>query len=129
MGEHQQTNRLLIVDDDSALLEGLRECVKLRLPECEIQTCLSAQEGLQHLRKEDFDLILSDIRMPGMDGITFMQEVKKLFPHIPVVLMTAHGNETVKDAAKRHGAAQYIEKPFRREELILSIVTLLHRPK
>ncbi|WP_447976697.1 response regulator [Candidatus Nitrospira bockiana] len=114
--ERQQPRRLLIIDDAPALLEALSGCLQFRVPGCEIETCSSAQEALTRLIRERYDLILTDLKMPGMDGLAFLDEVKELCPGTSVALMTGHGRGPVKEAAEHKGAIAYVEKPFDRED-------------
>ena len=107
--------RLLVVDDDAATLLGLAEAVKLRLPDVEIQSASSAERALILMALERFDIILSDVRMPGMDGVTFLKEIKTLCPETTILLMSAAADR--RDEALRLGAWGFLEKPFTPEEL------------
>jgi DNA-binding NtrC family response regulator len=104
---------ILVIDDDAIACEFLQEA--LRLDGYDVMTCTSAQEAL----KQDissYDLIMSDIRMPKMDGLQFLSEVQKQFPNIPVILMTAYGSLDTTMEALSLGAWDYISKPFSPED-------------
>lgn len=104
---------ILVIDDDAIACEFLQEA--LRLEGYDVMTCTSAQDAL----KQDissYDLIMSDIRMPKMDGLQFLSEVQKQFPNIPVILMTAYGSLDTTMEALSLGAWDYISKPFSPED-------------
>jgi len=78
----------------------------------------SAEEALQHVRRHDPDVILTDMQMPGMDGLELLQKLSDRFPEIPVVLLTAFGTVSAAVEAMRHGAFDFQLKPFDREQLV-----------
>jgi DNA-binding NtrC family response regulator len=102
--------RLLLVDDDRAM----REMLASLFGEQGHDVCqaASAEEALASLEEDDFDVVLSDIRMPGRSGIEMVADVKRLRPGTPVVLMTAFGSVDSAVEAIRAGAYDYITKPF-----------------
>ena len=104
---------ILVIDDDAIACEFLQEA--LRLDGYDVITCTSAQEAL----KQDissYDLIMSDIRMPKMDGLQFLSQVQKQFPNVPVILLTAYGSLDTTMEALSLGAWDYISKPFSPED-------------
>ena len=80
---------VLVVDDEKAMRLSLSEI--LTLDGCEVQMAASGEEALQMITASSFDLMLLDIKMPGMDGIQTLAEVRRLAPHTVVVMLTAHG--------------------------------------
>ena len=104
---------ILVIDDDAIACEFLQEA--LRLDGYDVITCTSAQEALRQ-DISSYDLIMSDIRMPKMDGLQFLSQVQKQFPNVPVILMTAYGSLDTTMEALSLGAWDYISKPFSPED-------------
>jgi DNA-binding NtrC family response regulator len=110
---------ILIVEDEPKMLRLL----ELNLAEqgYTIRTAQDAESALRLLRQEKIDLVLTDLRLPGMDGLEFLQAVKRANAHFPVIMMTAYGTvETAVDAMKA-GASDYVLKPFSMEEITLLV--------
>ena len=101
---------ILIVDDDEQILILLRTAISA--DNLNIYTALSGIEGLNIVRNENIDLILSDIRMPEMDGMLFSKEVRKIKPEIIIILMTAYGEVNNYLDALDLGVFDYLNKPF-----------------
>jgi len=106
--------RILVVDDDAVACEFLQEV--LHIAGYEVDYFTSAKEALNN-GLEGYDLLLSDIRMPEMDGLEFLRQVHKTRPELPVVLMTAFGSLETTMEALREGAWDYISKPFSPEQI------------
>jgi DNA-binding NtrC family response regulator len=109
-------NKVLVVDDE----KNQREIYTLILEDdgYQVTTAQSAEQALRFARETQFDLVLTDYKMAGMDGLTLLSELLKLDPSIIVVMMTAHGSvESVKEAL-RGGAFDYLEKPIDRDQLL-----------
>lgn len=120
-----ERNRILIIDDDEIVR---RSCEKvLSLEGYLTVTAGSGREGLKLLSKKSFDLVLTDLRMPDMDGMEVLKRVKEGWPDIEVIVITGYG--TVKSAieAIRYGAYDYVEKPFSPEELLNVVRRSLER--
>jgi two-component system response regulator PilR (NtrC family) len=106
---NEQTG-ILVVDDEKNLREFLS--IILTKEGYEVTTSGSASEALSLLEKESFDLMIQDIKMPGMDGIDLLRESKRLRPDMPVVIMTAYATWDTAVEAMRLGAFDFIRKPF-----------------
>jgi DNA-binding NtrC family response regulator len=107
--------RILIVEDEPTLRESLKR-VFLR-DGYEVETVAQAESALQHFEEGAYDLILTDILLPGMDGIEFLQDVKRQAPDQIVIIMTAYASIETAVGALRAGAHDYILKPIIHEEI------------
>jgi DNA-binding NtrC family response regulator len=105
--------RILVLDDDAVACEFLQEVLEREGYDVDVYT--SASDALEH-DLSAYDLLMSDLRMPGMDGLQFLNEVQNRWPHLPVILMTAYGSLETTIEAIRHGAWDYISKPFSPDE-------------
>ncbi|HJQ69506.1 MAG TPA: sigma-54 dependent transcriptional regulator [Blastocatellia bacterium] len=120
-------NRVLVVDDE----RNQREIYTLILEDdgFEVTTAQSGEQAVRLARENDFDLVLTDYKMTGMDGLTLLSELVQIDPSIIVVMMTAHGSvESVKEAL-RAGAFDYLEKPVDRDQLLKVVESALGRLK
>lgn len=106
------TGRLLIIDDDDVLLSALPWPIKRRMPHVDIDTADTPEEALRHVYSHDYDVILSDIRMPRMDGVTLLRKLRAIQPQTPVILCTACGEEELRRQANSAGAFAFITKPL-----------------
>ena len=111
--------RVLVVDDDSLSREFLTEAVRSFGFKAESAT--SGQEALERLRRGGIDLVLSDMRMPGMDGVELVRSVSQDHADVPVVLVTAHGTVETAVEAMRLGAQDFVMKPCTPETIELVI--------
>lgn len=110
---------ILVVDDDRAVLDSLRYI--LQRYGYEVEAAGTAEDALIMLAERPFDLVLTDLRMPGMDGLELLGEVKRRSRYTPVIVLTAHASAEIVIRALRGGVSDFVVKPFRPEEL-LSIV-------
>ncbi len=112
-------NSILIVDDERNYLLVLEAL--LSEEGYQVITAEDARKGLELLHENDLDVVITDMKMPGMDGLELMERVRLLQPDLPVILMTAFGSVEKAVEAMRKGAFDYILKPFKNEELKLTI--------
>jgi two-component system response regulator FlrC len=108
-------NRILVVDDDRAMRLALAES----LESCgyDIVAAENGREALEKFKKGKFDLVVTDMKMPGMTGIEVLRSVKELSPEMPVILITAYGTVGTAVEAMKEGAAEFIMKPFSLDDL------------
>jgi DNA-binding NtrC family response regulator len=111
--------KILVIDDD----ESLRRVLEYNLAQegYAVLTASSGEQGLELLRKEGADLVLTDVRMAGLDGLQVLERARKLDPAIQVIILTAFGTIEMAVEAMKAGAFHYISKPFNRDELKLTI--------
>ncbi|WP_371193895.1 sigma 54-interacting transcriptional regulator [Glaciecola sp. SC05] len=110
-----KTPRLLLVDDDESLLRLMS--IRLEAEGFEVTSVDNGTQALRLMFNNDFDVVLSDLRMPGMDGLSLFDEILQQHRDLPVILMTAHG--TIKDAveATQRGVFSFLTKPVDHDEL------------
>ncbi len=113
--------RVLIVDDDTALLQALPQAIALRMQEVQVDTSDSAPDALQLVQQHEYDAIVSDIKMPGMDGIALIEQLQVHCPDVPTLLITGHGERDLAIQALRVGAYDFIQKPIDRDYFITSL--------
>lgn len=112
---------ILIVDDDAALLQALPQTLALRFPEVRVETAESALVALKQIEQRTYDAIVSDIKMPGMDGLALLAKIKELSPDTPTLLITGHGEHDLAIQALRGGAYDFIQKPIDRDYFIAAL--------
>ena len=117
---------ILIVDDDTALLQALPQALYLRMDDIKVDTCDSAQEAIELIREHEYDAIVSDIKMPGMDGLALLAKIQELSPDTPTLLITGHGEHDLAVQALRGGAYDFIQKPIDRDYLIAALQRAIH---
>ena len=111
----EEKNSVLIIDDELGPREALRMILKNRY---HIVTADNSEYAIEHVREKDFDVVITDIKMSGMDGLQLLQKIKEIKPDIEVILMTAYASvETAKNAI-RYGALDYLIKPFDQRDVI-----------
>lgn len=122
-GPHDR--RLLVVDDDSAVREIVAELLSDEgyVP----MTAASAAEALDLLRKDPIPLVISDVMMPGKDGISFLRDVRSEFPQCAVLMMTGYGQVESAVEALKWGASDYLLKPIRANHLSAAVLRALDR--
>ena len=109
---------VLVIDDEAVMCETLKAI--LETEDYDVLTTGDARDGLNVVNKEPVNLIISDVRLPGMSGIKFLSAIKENFPSIPVMMISAFGDmKSAVDAMKR-GAFDYLAKPFQPEELLVA---------
>ncbi|MFZ7128711.1 MAG: sigma-54-dependent transcriptional regulator [Desulfobacterales bacterium] len=118
--------QILIVDDEADMLRLLKRVISREM-DSDIETAQSAEEALRIFEKKSFDLALLDIRMPGMDGMELLVELKARVPWLTVLMMTAYGAIEVAVEAIKKGAYDFITKPFDHDEIIHHIGNALER--
>ena len=112
---------ILIVDDDPDLLAALPDALRTRMNGVTVETVDSAAVALERIAKSDFDAIIADIKMPGMDGLELLAEIRGRHPDIPTLMITGHGETDLAVSALRGGASDFIRKPIDREYLVASL--------
>ncbi|ARU94934.1 two-component system response regulator GlrR [Tatumella citrea] len=115
----KQAARLLLVDDDPGILKLLG--MRLRSEGFLVAACENGTDALRHLIREPVDLVISDLRMDHMDGLTLFGEIQKQFPGMPVIILTAHGSIPEAVSATQQGVCSFLTKPVNRDALYQAI--------
>ena len=115
------TPYILLVDDDAALLQALPQALHLRIDDIKIDTSDSAWAAVKLIEENDYDAIVSDIKMPGMDGLALLAKIQELRPNTPTLLITGHGEHDLAVQALRGGAYDFIQKPIDRDYLVAAL--------
>jgi signal transduction histidine kinase len=113
--------QVLIVDDDPALLQALSETLQLRMENVAPETSDSAPAALERISATDYDAVVADIKMPGIDGLELLARIHRLRPDTPTLLITGHGEHDLAVQALRGGAHDYIQKPIDRDYFVGSL--------
>src|SRR2546423_15576959 len=113
--------RVLIVDDDPAVLQALPQPLRLRMSGVTVDTVGSAAAALEQISARDYDAIVTDIRMPGMDGLTLLAEILARRPDTPTLMITGHGEYDLALRCLRGGAYDFIQKPIDRDHFVASL--------
>jgi excisionase family DNA binding protein len=103
--------RVLVVDDEASIREMLSKT--LALAEYDVDVAPDGRTALDRMRLFTYDLLITDLKMPGMDGMTVIREAKRLKPDLPVVIITGYSTESSAIEAVNLGVAGYLTKPFR----------------
>ena len=117
---------ILIIDDDHAGLLALSEALRIRLDNITVHTASTAENGLSRLETVEYDLVICDVRLPGMDGLSVLKEVQARRPDTPVVIVTAGALER-EEQALYGGAYAFIEKPLQISHFISVVEHALDR--
>lgn len=117
--------KILVLEDDTALNHSL--CTYLRSHGYEAKGCYNGEEGYDLMYEYKFDLIISDIMMPGVDGFAFVQAIRSVNADIPILFVSARDDFAAKEKGYRAGIDDYMVKPLDFDELLLRIMALLRR--
>ena len=102
--------KMLLIDDDEWIRDSLS--IFFESEGCHLEALETAEEGLRALKKQPYDIIIVDYRLPGMDGLDFLKRIKNFYPNVKKILITAYGNKALVSEAMLLGIQDYIEKPF-----------------
>ena len=117
--------RVLIADDE----EGIRESLGLILSEeYDVTFAKDGEEASAKMRREPFALVLLDIKMPKLDGLDIVKRLKGNSRHAPIVMLTAYQSVELAKEAIKLGAADYLPKPFEREQVLKAVHSILDKP-
>jgi DNA-binding response OmpR family regulator len=119
------SRRALVVEDDAAIRRGV--CDMLRFHGFEVQEAADGDEGLEQAQSAEVDIVLLDLILPGTLGLEILEQVRNARPTLPIIIMTAKGEEADRIKGLKLGADDYVVKPFSIKELIARIEAVLRR--
>ncbi len=121
-----EMDTVLIAEDNATFMKILRAGLRKYEDKFEIITAKDGQEAIEVLGQQPISLLVTDLRMPKVDGLTLLAYVNENHPKMPCIVMTAHGTPQMKERLQRD-VLHYVEKPFKAEELAQTIVATLNR--
>jgi len=122
-----QTSRVLVVDDEEIARHNLEYI--LRKEGHQVATAANGVEALDQVKSHDFDLVLTDLKMDRMDGLQLLESVKRLSPHTEIIMVTGYATVTTAVDALRKGAAHYLSKPIKLDELRETVREIIDRKR
>src|SRR5688572_2301839 len=124
-GSRDGRQRVLVVDDEASIRDLLAKT--LALAEYDVDTAPDGSAALDRLRESHgaYDLVIADLRMPGMDGLTLIREVKQINPNLPIIIITGFSTESSAIEAVNLGVAGYLTKPFRVPQVLAAAAKAL----
>ncbi len=111
--------RLLIVDDEDQFVEALSERLSMRT--YDVTTSLTGEDAIEKITNYNFDVVILDVRLPGIEGTAVLREIKNLKPLTEVIMLTGHGTVEMAIEGMKLGAFDFLMKPCETEDLILKI--------
>ena len=118
------TKRILVIDDEPDMLMLMSMIIEENT-DWEVETTNNPSEGLKMALENDYDLVIADLKMPGLDGMEVFEELKEMKPDIPVIIITAYGSLEIADEARNKGVADFITKPFRKDTILFTMDRVL----
>jgi len=118
-----EKNKALVIDDEQVVLDSVTKI--LTEENYEVDVSLSGREGLNQAIQKEYDIVLTDIRMPDIGGMRVLRDIKRANPSLPVVMITGYASVRSSVQAMKLGAADYIEKPFTPDQLLKAVNSAL----
>ncbi|MCF8024391.1 MAG: response regulator [Desulfobacteraceae bacterium] len=115
----EESIRILLVDDEQEFVTTLSE--RLQMRGFDAEPALDGEQAIESLNSRIPDVMVLDLRMPGLDGIEVLRRVKKQHPEIEIIILTGHGSDRDEDQARRLGALDYLQKPVGVDTLVQRI--------
>jgi YesN/AraC family two-component response regulator len=121
--------KVLIVDDEETLTWSMAKSLSKDKDKYEVIIANNGREALNYLEKNRIDLVITDIRMPDINGLDLLVKVRKEYPQTKVIIMTAYGSSDVQKEANQRGSLYYVEKPFEISDIRKIIIDLIGKKK
>jgi DNA-binding NtrC family response regulator len=120
-----EKKKVLVIDDEQIILDSVKKI--LGAEDFEVDPAISSREGLERAMNRDYDLVLTDIRMPEIGGMRILRDIKRSKPAVPVVIFTGYATVQSAVQAMKLGASDYIEKPFTPDMLLTTVKKVLEK--
>jgi DNA-binding NtrC family response regulator len=120
---------IVVIDDDGMFLETLTEAMTWGHRDIHMKTATTAERGLRLLGRQRFDAVISDFRMPGLNGIDLLQECAVACPDTPVIMLTGYGLQALEQDALDHGAYAFLRKPVNADEIYSAVTRSIRRSR
>ncbi|MGB5893407.1 MAG: response regulator [Ignavibacteriaceae bacterium] len=111
--------KILLVDDEKEFVETLSERIRMRDHKSDV--ALNGEEALKHMDDDLPDVVVLDLKMPGIDGMEVLRRIRKAYPKVQVIMLTGHGSDKDEKEARKLGAFEYLQKPVEIETLMKKI--------
>jgi len=108
--------KVLLVDDEEEFVKALSE--RLQMRDMSSDTALNGEQALKYVDEQEPDVMVLDLKMPGIDGMEVLRRVRKAYPQVQVIMLTGHGTEKDEEEAKLLGAFAYLQKPVNLDKLM-----------
>ncbi len=108
--------KVLLVDDEEAFVDTLAKRLKLR--DVKVQTVYNGEQALSAVKEKEPDVMILDLKMPGLHGMEVLREIRKAYPKIQVIILTGHGTDKDEEEARRLGGFDFLKKPTDIETLL-----------
>jgi DNA-binding NtrC family response regulator len=116
--------KILVIDDEVDMLMLLRMIIEDHT-DYAVDTTNSPSEAIKLIKEKTYDLVISDLKMPGLDGIELYDALREIGADIPMVIITAYGSPGTAEEALQRGVADFIAKPFRKDSILFTIKRVL----
>ncbi len=113
--------RVLIADDHTVVRRGLKQILLEGFPSAQVEEVSDAEELIQKIIKSDWELVISDLSMPGRSGLEALQQIKQIRPQLPVLILSIHPEEQYAIRVLRAGASGYLSKDMAPDELVVAV--------
>lgn len=113
--------RILVADDHTVVRRGLRQILLEGFPNALVEEVGDAEDLIKHVIKSDWDVVISDLSMPGRSGLDALQQIKQLYPNLPVLILSIHPEEQYALRVLKAGASGYLSKDMAPDELVIAV--------
>ena len=120
-----EKKKVLVIDDEQIILDSVKKI--LGAEDFQVDPAISSRDGLERAMSQDYDLVLTDIRMPEIGGMRILRDIKRSKPALPVVIFTGYATVQSAVQAMKLGASDYVEKPFTPDMLVTTVKKVLQK--